>query len=157
MAYCCTTHKAQGETFTENFTIWDWNEMTDKLKYTAMSRATRLEQIFFGKYNQKNEYDDDAVNETLKDKIRGHKDYDEKNGFKCNITTNYLKRLLNRSQGTCTFCGCDLKTYGYEANDPDQISIDRIDNTKGHVMGNVVFACWGCNRNRNTNVGEWSS
>lgn len=37
--YCCTTHKTQGETLTENFTIYDWNKMNTKLKYTALSRA----------------------------------------------------------------------------------------------------------------------
>jgi hypothetical protein len=43
--YCSTTHKAQGETITENFTIYDFNFMSKKCKYTALSRAKRTEQI----------------------------------------------------------------------------------------------------------------
>ena len=43
--YCSTTHKSQGETITENFTIYDFNSMSKKCKYTALSRAKRAEQI----------------------------------------------------------------------------------------------------------------
>ena len=43
--YCSTTHKSQGETITENYTIYDFNFMSKKCKYTALSRAKRAEQI----------------------------------------------------------------------------------------------------------------
>ena len=43
--YCSTTHKAQGETIKENFTIYDFNLMSKKCKYTALSRAKSAEQI----------------------------------------------------------------------------------------------------------------
>jgi ATP-dependent exoDNAse (exonuclease V) alpha subunit len=45
--YCSTTHKAQGETITENYTIYDWSFMCEKIKYTAMSRAKNCDQITF--------------------------------------------------------------------------------------------------------------
>ena len=44
--YCCTTHKMQGETLYEDFTIYDWDKMDTKLKYTALSRAKKPEQIY---------------------------------------------------------------------------------------------------------------
>jgi hypothetical protein len=47
MNYCSTTHKCQGETITENFTIYDWNAMDTKLRYTALSRAKKVEQVCF--------------------------------------------------------------------------------------------------------------
>lgn len=43
--YCSTTHKSQGETITEKYTIYDFNFMSKKCKYTALSRAKRAEQI----------------------------------------------------------------------------------------------------------------
>ena len=46
MNYCSTTHKAQGETITENFTIYDWDAMDTKLRYTALSRAKKIEQVY---------------------------------------------------------------------------------------------------------------
>jgi len=45
--YCSTTHKAQGETITENYNIYDWSFMCEKIKYTAMSRAKNSKQISF--------------------------------------------------------------------------------------------------------------
>jgi len=46
MNYCSTTHKTQGETITENFTIYDWKAMDTKLRYTALSRAKKIEQVY---------------------------------------------------------------------------------------------------------------
>lgn len=43
--YCSTTHKSQGETITQNYTIYDFNFMSKKCKYTALSRAKSAEQI----------------------------------------------------------------------------------------------------------------
>lgn len=43
--YCSTTHKSQGETITENFSIYDFNYMSCKCKYTALSRGKKMEQI----------------------------------------------------------------------------------------------------------------
>jgi hypothetical protein len=39
--FCSTVHKCQGETFTEPFTIHEWKRMSTKMKYTAISRATK--------------------------------------------------------------------------------------------------------------------
>jgi hypothetical protein len=47
--YCSTTHKTQGETITEKYTIYDWNCMTTKIKYTALSRAVKYENVYFGR------------------------------------------------------------------------------------------------------------
>jgi len=46
--YCSTTHKSQGETITEKYTIYDWDFMTTKIKYTALSRAVKYENVYFG-------------------------------------------------------------------------------------------------------------
>lgn len=44
--YCSTTHKAQGETIYENFTIYDFEKMSIKCKYTALSRGKKIDQIY---------------------------------------------------------------------------------------------------------------
>jgi len=46
--YCSTTHKSQGETITVEYTIYDWDGMTTKIKYTALSRAVKYENVYFG-------------------------------------------------------------------------------------------------------------
>jgi len=47
MNYCFTTHKSQGESIIENYTIYDWKYMCKKIKYTAVSRAKKCEQVCF--------------------------------------------------------------------------------------------------------------
>lgn len=44
-AYCLTVHRAQGSSFDRNFTIFEWNKMTTRLRYTALTRATKKEYL----------------------------------------------------------------------------------------------------------------
>lgn len=47
LAYCITTHKSQGSTIDCDITIWDWDMMDERLRYTAITRATSLGKINF--------------------------------------------------------------------------------------------------------------
>ena len=45
-SYATTVHKAQGKTLRIPFTIFEWEKMRDKkMKYVAISRATKIENI----------------------------------------------------------------------------------------------------------------
>ena len=46
VAWAITTHKAQGQTIKEKIRIWDWSYMNTELRYTAMSRVTRRQDVF---------------------------------------------------------------------------------------------------------------
>ena len=46
VAWCLTTHKAQGQTIKETFKIYDWDKMNTELRYTAMSRAQKKKNVF---------------------------------------------------------------------------------------------------------------
>ena len=46
-AYCLTIHKSQGCTFDKPYSIYEWDVLDEKLKYVAMSRATKKENINF--------------------------------------------------------------------------------------------------------------
>ena len=47
VAYCITIHKSQGATFDHAYTIHDWShpQFDNRLKYVALSRTTKLENI----------------------------------------------------------------------------------------------------------------
>ena len=45
LAFCITVHKSQGQTFNEDYTIYEWNKMDSTLKYVSLSRATDIKYI----------------------------------------------------------------------------------------------------------------
>ena len=45
IAYCITVHKSQGATFDEAYTIHEFNQFDERLKYVALSRATDINLI----------------------------------------------------------------------------------------------------------------
>lgn len=57
----------------------------------------------------------------------------------CNITKNYLEKLLERQDFKCALTG---RTF---SNDLSNVSIDRIDSNKGYIYGNVQLVLWQVN------------
>jgi ATP-dependent exoDNAse (exonuclease V) alpha subunit len=45
IGYAFTTHSAQGMSIDKPYTIHEFNKMDQKLKYVALSRATKYENI----------------------------------------------------------------------------------------------------------------
>ena len=41
LAYCITTHCAQGQTYNHPYTIYEFNRMDGRFKYVALSRSTK--------------------------------------------------------------------------------------------------------------------
>jgi len=87
--YCSTTHKAQGETIEEDFTIYDWEKMDTKCRYTALSRGRRPEQISFGKVDLK--FEPETFETNIKRKIQGHLKYDKMKKLESNLTIEKVK------------------------------------------------------------------
>lgn len=88
-------------------------------------------------------------------KLRGYKAQDEK----WNIYSEYhfmkpehVTALLEECKYTCYYCQCALKQV-YTSRDPEQWTLDRIDNTMGHNKDNVLISCLACNlKRRNRSV-----
>ena len=45
VAFCITTHKAQGDTIDEEYNIYEWDRMDNALKYTALSRTKSHKKV----------------------------------------------------------------------------------------------------------------
>ena len=45
VAYCITCHKSQGQTYDEAYTIHEWEQFDERLRYVALSRATEIHLI----------------------------------------------------------------------------------------------------------------
>lgn len=144
--YCSTTHKTQGETIEEDFTIYDWERMNTKCRYTALSRARRPEQVSFGKVELK--YEPETFETNIKRKIAGHLKYDKKKKLENNLSIDKVMTLYEKQNGECKICGCHMKTVNYKSNDGKQFSIDRINPLMGHTDENIQLLCWNCNRGK---------
>jgi len=86
-------------------------------------------------------------------KVAGYKKQDERFAIyseKHTITVADVKSMMAACDMKCTHCLAPMLTE-YGARDPKQWTVDRIDNTRGHNVGNVVLCCLQCNlKRRNT-------
>lgn len=72
-----------------------------------------------------------------------------------NIDVNYINYLFEKQNGKCYWFGVDLIPSKIKKH-PQQPSLDRIDNKKGYIKGNVVLSCYSANIGRNENdVNVW--
>jgi hypothetical protein len=72
----------------------------------------------------------------INDKISEIKNRARKHNIDFKLTDEKVKELVN---GTCKYCGIKPEE-GYF------LGIDRIDNNKGYILGNVQTSCWRCNQ-----------
>lgn len=68
--------------------------------------------------------------------------------IKVDITCEYLKELWENQNGECSISGIEMNLT--KNHSPFQASLDRIDNDKGYIKGNVRFVCLIANYARNT-------
>ena len=61
------------------------------------------------------------------------------------LDAEYVMDLIIRADGKCCHCGCPLLLQGFKPRNPQAFSIDRIDNSRGHEVGNVRLSCYSCN------------
>ena len=61
--------------------------------------------------------------------------------------------FIKLSQKPCNYCGSEPVALAYMPDCNGSIlynGIDRVDNTKGYIEGNMVTCCWICNRAKGT-------
>lgn len=67
------------------------------------------------------------------------------------LVPGYLASLHNLQQGLCAYTKLPYLVHpkGLENRHPQGVSVDRVDNRKGYVPGNVVLCCWFVNVAKN--------
>ena len=87
----------------------------------------------------------DVIKKTITRFIRDSRTTD-KNNHRFDIVNfidkNFCKLLIEECNDKCCYCNCDLEYINYC---PKLITIERIDNTIGHIKSNVKIACLTCN------------
>jgi hypothetical protein len=69
-------------------------------------------------------------------------------GQECTITVEYIEALLAPMVCSATGLPLSLEHGGDSARNPWAPSVDRLDNSKGYVPGNVRVVCWAFNMMR---------
>jgi len=61
------------------------------------------------------------------------------------ITYNFCQKLIQESHNQCYYCSIPLQML---IRQNDMITIERINNAIGHIIGNCRIACYHCNCSR---------
>lgn len=112
--------------------------------YTGKNFTT--EEILFGKLTKSRGKvtsictisDEQKRRDKISKMLSAYRCKDKKKGYYTNITREYLTDIIYN--GKCIYCG-----------DTHNIGLDRIDNSRGHEIGNVVPCCYECNVARGDN------
>ena len=94
-----------------------------------------------------------ALQQQLNYKVAGYRYQDLKKGLYdpgLLIDTTYVGCLLIEKNLTCYYCQNKVQLMYTSVREPQQWTLDRIDNSKGHNRGNVEIACLQCNLRRRT-------
>lgn len=105
-----------------NHTCHSCTYQENKKKYPHLVNKNR-------EYHQKWENKNPEVK-----KMWGYKSWDKKQGFSHDLDLPFVKEMISQP---CFYCG---SSHGI-----DKMTLDRIDNTKGHTKSNVNPACYRCN------------
>lgn len=76
----------------------------------------------------------------------------KKNGWACDIDRDYLIKLWHKQEGMCAVSGIKMQTESgtRENKNPYRASLDRTNNKKGYVKGNVRFTTHWVNNAKST-------
>lgn len=61
----------------------------------------------------------------------------------------FVENLIDDCKNKCFYCDCDLQYVEFLEN---LGTIERLDNSIGHIRGNCVIACRTCNYSRVGNI-----
>ena len=79
--------------------------------------------------------------------IMAYKQQDQAKGLRFSLKVDYILSLMEAQNNRCAACSIEL-IWAYQPKDTQQFSVDRFDNSAGHIHDNVRLTCLECNRKR---------
>jgi hypothetical protein len=152
-SYCRTCHSFQGSSIDDQITILDWRFkfVNRKWLYTAVTRATALNNVLFysGRTASHTIQDERMLDRYLIAKVAHYRKQDRDAGRKLRpetyITPEWLKAQYGKS---CSGCG-DCLTFEIKSNQVvSNLTADRFDNGLDHSIDNILPLCCSCNQRK---------
>lgn len=139
LCYKCLKYKLPEE-FDDNSTKWYRNYKDCRCKQCkAIQRKHRL--------LLNNQLKD--VYELLDHRYLGLVERAKKRGLAVNINKEYLHELWDAQNGKCAISGIDMTYISNCGRIPTNVSVDRIDSSKGYIKGNIQLVCMAVNQMKN--------
>lgn len=150
--YCITIDSSQGMSIDEPITIFNLeNKFVDVQRlWVAITRATDISNITIFLDNK----DDDIfknrnVIDYFNNKIQHYKHQDDVAGRQYNnenyVDYKWITKALEEAKMCCCHCGNVMELSQEDNKIESNITIDRIDNSKGHLKDNCIVSCFLCN------------
>lgn len=103
-------------------------------------------------YQQRNKlFEDDnlALRYKLQQALKGTRRRSKQKNIYNDLTLDYLMYLWERQKGCCALTGIPMTYKFYEGRVNTNVSVDRIDSTKGYSKDNVQLVCMAANQMKN--------
>ena len=95
------------------------------------------------------ENDDAALRYKLQQALKGTRRRSKEKNIYNDLTLDYLMYLWERQSGKCALTGVQMTYKFYEGRVNTNLSVDRIDSTKGYSKDNVQLVCMAANQMKN--------
>lgn len=82
----------------------------------------------------------------LKERMQGVYQRAKKSSLDVSINIEYLRDLWYKQEGKCAVSGIPMTVLVYSGRIPTNVSVDRIDSSKGYTTGNVQLVCMVVNQ-----------
>jgi hypothetical protein len=88
--------------------------------------------------------------------LHGAKTRAKKKGFDFDLTAEFCKELLDKSDYKCAVTGLQmtLDSANRKKANAFKCSLDRINSDKGYTVDNVRFVCWAVNQMKSDRTDE---
>lgn len=87
-----------------------------------------------------------GIDRLITERYAGLKDRAKKNGLLVDFDREYLKELWENQNHKCALSGIEMTTTFFQGRTLTNISVDRIDSSKGYIKENVQLVCMAINQ-----------
>ena len=150
-----TVHSSQGLTVADPQKVWIIDDFLQwsNLAYLAVSRVEYMHQLERvvcppeeGSEGART-LTEQQLRKAIQRKLVTYKRQDQAKRLRFSLRVDHILALKEAQNNRCAACNIEL-LWAYQPKDTQQFSVDRFDNSEGHVHDNVRLTCLECNRKR---------
>ena len=152
LGYALTVPSSQGLTVADPQNVWIIDDFLQwsNLANLAVSRVEYLSQLERVVCPPEEGYEGarkQQLRKTIIEMLVAYKRQDQAKGLRFSLKVDHILALKEAQNNRCAACNIEL-LWAYQPKDTQQFSVDRFDNSAGHIHDNVRLTCLECNRKR---------